>query len=210
MTREKLESMLREGEGFTVEFKECTNSLSNSVFETVCSFSNRYGGYILLGVKEIDGQGVVTGVNPRCVAGMKKNFVNMLNNAQKIHPSLYLNLEEMEYDGKVVLWVYVPVSSQIEFCDRKIFDRNEDADQDVSTSADLVANISSRKSSTYIERKTFPYADMDDLCVDLIGKARQMAVNRDKNHPWKDMDDADLLKSAGLYEKKSSDRRKGI
>ncbi len=210
MTRDKLELMLREGEGFTIEYKECVNSLNNSVFETVCSFSNRYGGYILLGVQEVEGQGVVIGVNPRCVTDMKKNFVNMLNNPQKIHPSLYLNLEELEYDGKIVLWVYVPVSSQIEFCNNKIFDRNEDADQDVSTSAGLVANISNRKSSTYIERKIFPYADQNDLCVDLIGKARLMAVNRDKNHPWKDMDDMDLLKSAGLYEKNRVTGEKGL
>ncbi|MCD7957071.1 MAG: putative DNA binding domain-containing protein [Lachnospiraceae bacterium] len=201
MTREKLDEMLQGGEGFTVEYKECVNGLNNSVFETVCSFSNRYGGYILLGVKEVDHKGVVIGVNPKCVTDMKKNFVNMLNNPQKIHPSLYLNLEAMDYDGKIVLWVYVPVSSQIEFCDKKIFDRNEDADQDVSVSADLVANISNRKSSTYIERKIFPYADMNDLCVDLIGKARQMAVNRDREHPWRGMDDMELLKSAGLYEK---------
>ena len=107
----------------------------------------------------------------------------------------------MEYDGKIVLWVYVPVSSQIQFCDNKIFDRNGDADQDVSTSADLVANISSRKSSTYSERKLFPYATMDDLEVGLIGKARQMAVNKNPKHIWQGMNDMELLRSAGLYEK---------
>ena len=42
---------------------------------------------------------------------------------------------------------------------------------------------------------------MDDFCTELIGKTRQMAVNRDKEHPWKDMTDKELLKSAGLYEK---------
>ncbi len=210
MTRDKLELMLREGEGFTIEFKECVNGLNNSVFETVCSFSNRYGGYILLGVQETGGQGAVIGVNPGCVNDMKKNFVNMLNNPQKIHPSLYLNLEELEYDGKIVLWVYVPVSSQIEFCSNKIFDRNEDADQDVSTSADLVANISNRKSSTYIERKIFPYANKEDLSVDLIGKVRLMAVNRDRNHPWKNMNDMELLKSAGLYEKNRITGEEGL
>ncbi|MCD8222103.1 MAG: putative DNA binding domain-containing protein [Clostridiales bacterium] len=210
MTREKLDEMLQGGEGFTVEYKECVNGLNNSVFETVCSFSNRYGGYILLGVQEVDHKGIVIGVNPRCVTDMKKNFVNMLNNPQKMHPSLYLNLEELEYDGKLVLWVYVPVSSQIEFCDRKIFDRNEDADQDVSISVDLVVNISNRKSSTYIERKIFPYADMDDLCIELIGKARQMAVNRNREHPWRNMDDTELLKSAGLYEKNRVTGEEGL
>ena len=47
MTTEKLEEMLQAGEGFTVEYKECVNGLNNSVFETVCSFSNRYGGHII-------------------------------------------------------------------------------------------------------------------------------------------------------------------
>lgn len=206
MTAEKLEELLLAGEGFTIEYKECVNGLNNSVFETVCSFSNRYGGYLLLGVKEIGNKGVVIGVNPNCIADMKKNFVNMLNNPQKMHPSLYLNLEEMEYRGRKVLWVYVPMTSQIEFCNGRIYDRNEDVDQDVSTSADLVANISNRKSSAYTERTIFPYATEDDLRRDSIAKARQMAVNKYKEHPWKDMSDMELLKSAGLYEK---DRRTG-
>lgn len=206
MTIEKLEELLQAEEGFTVEYKECVNGLNNSVFETVCSFSNRYGGYILLGVKEVDNKGVVIGVNPNCVTDIKKNFVNMLNNPNKMHPSLYLNLEEIEYRGKKVLWVYVPVSSQIEFCNGKIYDRNGDADQDISTSADLVANISNRKSATYTERMVFPYATEDDLCMDLIRKVRQMAVNKYKEHPWKNMTDMELLKSAGLYEK---DRKTG-
>lgn len=132
---------------------------------------------------------------------MKKNFVNMLNNPQKIYPSLYLNLEEIEYYGKIVLWVYVPISSQIEFCNNKIYDRNEDADHDISTSADLVANLSNRKSATYLERKIFSYATEEDLCMELVAKVRQLAVNKNKNHPWKDMSDMELFKSAGLYEK---------
>lgn len=89
----------------------------------------------------------------------------------------------------------------VQFCDNKIFDRNGDEDQNVSTSADLVANISSRKSSNYSERKLFPYATMDDLEVMLIGKARQMAVNKNPKHIWQGMNDMELLRSAGLYEK---------
>lgn len=47
---------MNEGEGYTLEYKESVNSLSDSVFETVSSFSNRYGGYILLGVKVFKGR----------------------------------------------------------------------------------------------------------------------------------------------------------
>lgn len=69
-----------------------------------------------------------------------------------------------------------------------------------------MANISNRKSATYTERTVFPYATEDDLCLDLVRKARQMAVNKYKEHPWKNMSDMELLKSAGLYEK---DRKSG-
>ncbi len=210
MTIEKLEELLQAGEGFTIEYKECVNGLNDSVYETVCSFSNRYGGHILLGVKEVNHQAVVIGVNPKCITDMKKNFVNMLNNPNKIHPSLYLNLAEIEYKGMKLLWVYVPISSQIEFCNNKIYDRNEDADQDVSTSADLVANISNRKSATYTERRIFPYCKEEHLKMELIPKVKQLALNRDRNHPWKDMDEVDLMKSAGLYEEDLLTGKKGF
>ncbi|MCL2312393.1 MAG: putative DNA binding domain-containing protein [Firmicutes bacterium] len=50
MRQEQLRKFLDKGEGFVIEFKECVDGLNNSVFETVCSFSNRYGGYVFLGV----------------------------------------------------------------------------------------------------------------------------------------------------------------
>jgi hypothetical protein len=40
-------------------------------------------------------------VNPKAVPGMKKNFINMLNNKRKISLPLYLELEEVELDGKI-------------------------------------------------------------------------------------------------------------
>ena len=35
-----------------VEFKESKNDLTKDVFDTVCSFNNRNGGYILLGIND--------------------------------------------------------------------------------------------------------------------------------------------------------------
>ena len=200
MTEEKIRELLNAGEGFTVEYKECVGGLNDSVFETVASFSNRYGGYLLLGVSEVDGKGAVLGVNRNAVPAIKKNFINMLNNPNKMAPSLYLSLEEFEIDGKLILWVYVPISSQVEFCDKRIWDRNGDADQDITNSVDLVANLFSRKSASYHERKIFPYATTEHLRMDLLPRIRQMALSRRPDHPWKDMNDMELLRNAGLYE----------
>ena len=88
---EIISEILRKGEGLTVEFKSCTNGLSNSVFETVSSFSNRYGGFILLGVGD---DGKILGIDRNAAQSMKGNFLNVLNNPNKISPSLYLELSD--------------------------------------------------------------------------------------------------------------------
>ncbi len=36
--------------------------------------------------------------------------------------------------------------------------------------------------------------------MELIPKVKHLALNRDRNHPRKDMDEMELMKSAGLYE----------
>lgn len=210
MTEETIRKMLRDGEDYTVEYKECVNSLNDSVFETVASFSNRYGGYILLGVEEVDDKGVVIGVNRNTASSMKKNFINVLNNPNKMVPSLYLTLEEFEIDGNLILWVYVPVSSQLVFCDRKVYDRNGDADQDITNSVDLVANIINRKSSSYNERKIFPYVTTEHLHMEMLPRIRQMALTKKPDHPWKDMDDLSLLQNAGLFEENYVTGEKGF
>jgi len=207
MTSDRIKQLLAEGEGLTVEYKKCVNELNNSVFETVCSFSNRYGGYLILGV---DDDGTVLGVNRNAAMSVKKNFVNMLNNPQKVSPSLFLSLDEIEVDGKLVLYTHIPISSQVELCSGKIYDRIEDADVDITKSTDLAAQLFARKSSAYTEREIFPYVTESELRPDLVERAQKMAVALNVDHPWKDMSVMELLRSAGLYENDWRTGKKGF
>jgi len=197
MTPERLRKILSQGEGITIEFKECKNKISPSVYETVCSFANRYGGHIILGV---DDKGRILGVDPLSVADMQKDFVNTLNNPQKISPPMYLTLDEYELNGKKLLYVYVPVSSQVEWCANRIFDRNEDADIDVSATG-MATTLIQLKSSKYSERELFPLVTENELRFDLMPRIRNSAVLRNPHHPWSNMGDMEILKSSGLYEK---------
>ena len=207
MTPNRIQQLLTDGEGLTIEYKECSNELSNSVWETVCSFSNRYGGHLILGAKD---DGTPIGINPKAAQQIKRNFANTLNNPQKTSPSLFLNLTDVELDGKLLLYVYVPVSSQIQSCSGKIYDRNEDGDFNITNSADLVAQLSLRKSNQFTEREIFPYATLDDLRLDLIPRVKKMAVSRISDHPWKDLDAMEIFKSAGLYEEDKRTGKKGF
>ncbi|MCL2045174.1 MAG: putative DNA binding domain-containing protein [Oscillospiraceae bacterium] len=197
MTIERIRQFLSSGEGLTIEFKECVNELSNSIWETVCSFSNRYGGNLILGVND---NGEPIGVNPKAIQQLKKNFTNTLNNPQKVSPSLFLNLSEVEVDGCILLHVYVPVSSQIQLCSGRIYDRNEDGDFDITNSSELVAQLALRKSTAYTEREIFPYVTENELRLDLVERAQKMAIALNADHPWKGMTPTELLRNTGLYE----------
>jgi len=106
-------ALKKKGEGLSVEFKECRRTLNRNVYETVCAFLNRHGGSLLLGVSD---SGEVTGVDPDSVEQMKKDFVTAINNPQKINPSCYLSVDEVRIDGKTVLYIFVPESSQVHRC----------------------------------------------------------------------------------------------
>ena len=86
MTSDFMKELLSKDEKITVEYKTCQYGIQEDVYETVCSFSNRYGGYIIMGVED---DGTPIGINPNMVKDMKKNFVNQLNNPDKMSPTLY-------------------------------------------------------------------------------------------------------------------------
>jgi ATP-dependent DNA helicase RecG len=89
----------------------------------------------------------------------------------------------------------------------KIYDRAEDGDMDISRNSEMVSQIHMRKKSEYSERKIFPYAKNDDFdFARLIPKIKRLATSRLPEHPWVNMDDMELLRSAGLYQ---DDRESG-
>jgi ATP-dependent DNA helicase RecG len=57
-----------------------------------------------------------------------------------------------------------------------------------------------RKQGIFTELRIFPYLKKEDLHLELLDRVRLLAVNNaGGDHPWKNMDDETLLKSAGLY-----------
>ena len=52
MTTELMRNLLTNDEKITIEYKTCQHGIQADVYETVCSFSNRYGGYIIMGVED--------------------------------------------------------------------------------------------------------------------------------------------------------------
>ena len=74
MEGSKLDGYLSRGEGLSLEFKRCGNQPGADTFETICSFANRQGGSILLGVLD---DGAVEGIDARAVSAIERNIVNL-------------------------------------------------------------------------------------------------------------------------------------
>jgi len=105
-----IKELLAQGEGVTVEFKRATDKIPDGVYQTVCAFLNRAGGYLLLGVED---NGKVVGVNPKTVAQLRKDLSNSLNNHQILNPPIFVIPNEVIINGKTILSLYIPESSQV-------------------------------------------------------------------------------------------------
>ena len=200
-------ALIRQGEGLTVEFKKSTTEITSDVYDTVCSFSNREGGHIFLGVKD---NGEIVGVQKDRVDQVKKNFVTAINNKNKIYPPLYIKPIEYEFEGKSIIYIQVPSSQSVCRCKAKIFDRNYDSDIDITDNEGLVYQLYARKQDTYYVNKVFSVFSVSDLRHDLIDRARKMTGVRTLNHPWQQLTDVELLRSAGLILTDTSTGREGI
>ena len=207
MRIESLKKIISSGESISAEFKESKKKLNKDVYDSVCAFLNRHGGHLFLGVKD---NGEIVGVDKDSVNQLKKDFVTSLNNPQTLNPAFYLAIEDVDVEGKTILYINIPESSQVHRCKGKIFDRNEDGDFDITNNTNLVSRLYMRKQATYTENRISPYANMDDLEDELFTRVRKTVGNLKPGHPWVSMDNIELLKSAGMYLKDQITGQQGI
>ena len=197
MDLKEFQSILTIGETVAVEFKRCGNGIESDTYETVCSFLNRFGGDIFMGVLD---DGTVVGVPEKAASDMIKNFIKVISNPALFTPTVYLVPEIIRYNEQyIIIHVHIPPSAEVHSYKKVIYDRVDDADVKV-TATSAIAQMYIRKQNIFTERKIYPYAKMEDLRLDLLPKIRTLAINHaGGNHPWATMDDYTLLKSAGLY-----------
>lgn len=196
MDSKTLKTILEVGETVAVEFKRCGNGIESDTYDSVCSFLNRFGGDIFMGVLD---DGTVIGVPPKAALDMVKNFITVISNPVLFMPTIYLSPEIIEYEGHTIIHVHVPPSAEVHSYKKIIFDRVNDADVKVTATTQIAA-MYIRKQNIFTEKKIYPYATINDLRTDLLPRIRQMAVNHaGGSHPWENMSDEELLRSAGLY-----------
>ncbi|MCK5156532.1 MAG: putative DNA binding domain-containing protein [Spirochaetales bacterium] len=191
----QIKEILKQGEGLNTEFKETSNNLPSNLFETVCSFLNTDGGIILLGVAD---NARITGINPDKIDQLMTELANLSNNPQKLEVPYLLFPKKIEIDGKFVIALQVPLSSQLHKTGGKIFLRSEDGDYHIKGMEQL-AGIINRKLSLFSEQRTQRFVTVDDLKPELFDKARRLIHSYNSHHPWIRLSNEELLRIGGFF-----------
>jgi ATP-dependent DNA helicase RecG len=196
MTAENLERLLLQGEGISIEFKQARRGLPRDVFESVCAFLNRQGGHLFLGASN---EGQPTGVDEAEADHLQRDFAALSNNQTKLHPPFLLELEQVWVGEALLLYAYVPQSSQVHRTDGVVFDRGHEGDFRVVDN-ERISQLYARKSNYYSEARIFPRLQLTDFKLGLLDKVRVLLRARREDHPWLLLRDEELLRSAGLYQ----------
>lgn len=209
MTNLDFKKIIKKGEGINVEFKSSKEFLTDSVFETIVSFLNTIGGYLFLGVED---NKEIIGVNEESVQSIKEKFANLTNNSQKINPPMPLMLKETYIDDKIVLFVYVPESSEVHRLNNKyIFIRSDDGDRDITNNTQAIKRLYNRKSGFNSEDMVLLNLTLEDFDEETINKAKKLAtINKKSFNNWKELEKEEFLKQKPFYKVDNDSGKEGF
>ena len=207
--QEQIKKLILEGENMNTELKLASKSLPKNLFETVCAFLNTIGGTIILGVND---KREIIGIEKEYIDSLKKDFITQCNNDEVMNPTIFCELNEIEIDGHTLLYANIEKSKSVHKTKNKVFVRNYEGDFNITNNIDLIVQIHNQKNKIYEEDRVYPTIDIEtEINHDLIERARRLAnSNVNKRHPWMDMTDLELLKSAGLYKQDIITKEEGI
>jgi len=197
LDQREFERIINAGEGTSIEFKRCGGQPGPDTFETICSFANHTGGNIFLGVAD---DGTVVGVPEKASLNIQRYISNTINNSEVFKPAVALEFDAFTYKDKQVIRIWIPFDAFVHSYKGTIFDRSVDSDIALKLDSQISA-LYLRKQFSYTEQTIYPYVSKSDLKLELLKEAKQFAREKRNDHPWNEMTDEELLKSAGLFAK---------
>jgi ATP-dependent DNA helicase RecG len=198
MTLQEIDGIIQQGEGLKIEFKEATDSIPKSFYETVVSFSNTDGGTILLGVDDL---GNITGITPSSVPKLLKDMVTALNSRDCINPPLYVQPFTVQHSNGLIVVIQIQASSQVHDHAGSVYIREFEADLNITANQHKVGEMYLRKRNFFTETQIYPYLSLADFDDSLFEKARQLIRNFRSDHPWLLVSVEQMLKDSVLWRK---------
>lgn len=206
MTEQELNHYLGQSEGTRLEFKEASLGMPHTLFETVTGFLNKEGGIIFLGVKD---NGSPLGIEPEKIEQIKKDIVTASNSGKILNPPFLISPQQTSFEGKQLIYLQVPVSSQVHEHKGVIYDRENDSDLRI-VEQDRKGELYFRKRSLFTDSLIYPRLSISDFSERLFERARSMIRSARSDHPWLEESNEGLLRLAGLIRHDFLSGKKGF
>ncbi len=207
---------LQESESQRIEAKRCSDTVSDSVMQTVCAFANEVGleyGYLLLGVSEPDDEHKnywVSGVSDsdRVLDQIQTNCRNQFKVVVNIDAGMAI------IENKTVIAVKVfeldPASKPCSFLssgkNKKNFTKTgiwrRGLNGDYEATVDELQSIYSQKQGLSYENTFLPNVTWDDIDPEKIEEYRRLRRKVRQDSPELDYDDVTLLDTFNLIRQK--------
>jgi len=205
VTIEELYEKIDIGENVDIEFKSAKGGLPKSLWETLSAFANTAGGYIILGVDELDDGSFEVGSlgNPK---GALKMFWDTHNNPQKLNTPVCHEEEVLliDVDGATMMIIYVPETTRMQ---RPVYlngnpyagtyKRNYEGDyRCTKTEVKQMLRDASNDAQDFDIIEDF---GLDDIDKETLQAYRNRFRSRLSDHPYLALDDKEFLKQLGAY-----------
>ena len=157
----------------------------------VSAFSNTAGGWLVFGVSKKGKLYNITGVsNPEKI---EQDFTTTLRNGTKFNGKINVECKKYNFDGKVVLGFYIPLSERKPIyynSPKNSFIRTASGDQRLSAEE---IDALYRQSAYGTKDKETVKLTIDDLDAQTIRQYRQYLENIKPEHQYNDLSDIDFL-----------------
>ncbi len=205
MDEKGLRTLLSRNEHYLLDFSNCTTEVTDSVFQSICSFLNKEGGALLIGVHDF---GKIIGINEMFLDNMLHKLTETFQ--KDFSPKININPEVIEIDHKKIIYLNIPESPEVHRYKNKVYDRSGDEVCDVTYTYNLVENIHLRKQNESSENIVYPFLRMGELDdVTFRNMRRHLAINK-PNHRWLNMTNEEMLHDAGFWRKDPLSSKEGF
>ncbi len=203
---EELDALLQSGKARTY-CTEWGDKVPAGFYENICGLLNAFGGDVYIGINE---DGSVTGLDAARAMELGRTLVQDFIDGKHIMPGFWAYIREPLYiaedgtlcndphSGKAVLHLYIPMSGNMHSSSRRIYDRTESGNRDITDDGVALLHLRLRKSGEHTELRPVHEATWEDLDTETIHRMRDMAVAKRQDHPWREWEDEALVSSLRL------------
>ena len=146
----------------------------------------------------VQNDGTILGVNPDKVEQLRTDIVNCINNPELFLPCPYFTPRIMEVEGKSVMLLDIPCGQYVYRFKGRYWDRNDDADIDVTDQPELLLSIFERKNPHLFEERFVDGLTMEGLDPNTFQYCRNVIQSRQPSHAWLQLSDEDILTATHL------------